>query len=76
MPILDLLTWNVIDSATKDLSIEKAKISEFKSRKKALHYPLTVSRLEDDSVFTQYLFHNISRSFLSNADLKYATSNE
>ena len=41
-----------------------------------MHYPLTVSRLEDDSVFTQYLFHNISRSFLSNADLKYATSNE
>ena len=37
MPLLDLLTWNVIDSATKDLSIEKAKISEFKSK----HYPLT-----------------------------------
>ena len=41
MPLLDLFTWNVIDSATKDLSIEKAKISEFKSKKKAciIHSP-------------------------------------
>ena len=37
---------------------------------------LTVSRLEDESVFTQYLFHSISRSFLSNDDLKYETSKE
>jgi len=35
-----------------------------------------VSRLDEESVLTQYLFHNISRSFLSNDDLKYDTSNE
>lgn len=37
---------------------------------------LTVSRLEDESVLTQYLFQSISRSFLSNDDLKYETSKE
>ena len=37
---------------------------------------LTVRRLDEDNVFTQYLFHNISRSFLSNDDLKYETSKE
>jgi len=35
-----------------------------------------VSRLEDESVLTQYLFQSISRSFLSNEDLKYETSKE
>lgn len=37
---------------------------------------LTVSRLDEESVLTQYLFHSISRSFLSNDDLKYETSKE
>jgi hypothetical protein len=36
----------------------------------------TVSKLDDDRVLTQYLFHNRSRSFLSRDDLKYDTSKE
>lgn len=31
---------------------------------------LTVRRLDEESVLTQYLFQSISRSFLSNDDLK------
>ena len=37
---------------------------------------LTVSKLDDERVLTQYLFHNMSSSFLSSADLKYDTSKQ
>ena len=37
---------------------------------------LTVSNVEEDSVFTQYLFHSMSSNLLSNEDLKYETSKE
>ena len=37
---------------------------------------LTVKRLEELNVFTQYLFQSDSSIFLSNADLKYETSRE
>ena len=37
---------------------------------------LTVIRLEELSVFTQYLFHRDSKSFLSREDLKYDISSE
>jgi len=66
---------NIINNYSISVLYTNTSAAIFETQCRYADSALTVRRLDELSVLTQYLFHNISSNLLSSEDLKYDTSN-